>query len=304
MYQTHLRVLVYVLISFVYALTGKQSALPTFNAEINKNDTALKFTCRVFKIPIDNKLHFLVNKKSVNVMHFSNSKCYNKSRECSPETCYCSFKDFSFTWFYPVNASSIQNTFGVVINVATGNHGEVIKIQISVIYDTSSFINNGYTYEVVVPASEKKDKEKPNRNGDYENLQLTIIITITLMGCLCVAMISIILIVKRRTKTRYSSKAQVKKVIYDPISRHIAEDKKSYSKKAVDAHNRSHKFEINKTQVKIGSYDPISKDTEAYSRKEVDAHNPSDKYETNKPQVKIGIYDPISKDTDAYSTML
>lgn len=269
MYQTHLRVLIYVLISFVFALTGKQSSLPTFNAEINKNDTALKFTCRVFKIPIDNKLHFLVNKQSVNVMHFSNNKCYNKSRECSPETCYCSFKDFSFTWFYPVNASSIQNTFGVVINVATGNHGEVIKIQISVIYDTSSFINNGYTSEVVVPASEKKDKEKPNRNGDYENFNwdLQFEVIIATVGCLCV-MIScttIILILIGRKKTRYSSKAQVKKVIYNPISRHITEDKKPNSKKAVDAHIRSHKFEINETQEKIGMYDPILKNTEAYS---------------------------------------
>lgn len=124
------------LYSFILFFADGKLQIPTLNAEIIEADnlTSLKFECTVFTHP-KGSLHFLVDNKTVDVMRFANNKCYNKSSECTNGSCYCSYEDYSFIWYYTVNKYSIQSTFGVVMKITTAKHAEIIMITISGIYE-------------------------------------------------------------------------------------------------------------------------------------------------------------------------
>ncbi|CAG2255782.1 unnamed protein product [Mytilus edulis] len=178
--------------------------LPTFDAEVVEinHSTALKFKCTLFKRPVDSLLHFLVNRKSIVVMYFSNEKCFTKGTECKTDICDCSYNDYSFTWFYPVNSSIIGSAFGIVIKIATEENNKLMKLTLSGIYGKSGFIVNPSTYEEV-DFSIETNLDNTNPNEEYEHLKLQnriLIGSITAVVCIVVVVVIVVFLLKQKSK--------------------------------------------------------------------------------------------------------
>lgn len=183
-------------------LTDGSLFLPTFDAEVVRTNysTTLKFKCTVFQRPVDSLLHFLVNGKSVVVMYFSNERCFNKGTECNKDTCDCSYNDYSFTWFYPVNSSSFGSAFGVVTKIASEKNNEFMKLTLSGIYDKSGFKVNPSTCDEVT-YSKETDKKIPKPNDEYEHLNLKIGFLVGILSA-CTAVLCLVVVVQFKQQTK------------------------------------------------------------------------------------------------------
>lgn len=102
------------------------------------------FTCKLFKMTLDNSMVFLVNEKTIDILRFQNSNCYNIDGKCTERSCYCSIQTNTFRWLF-TSTSSLQNLiFQVQARFSNTTSGRITQDSLSRTFDGKSM----YTFNI------------------------------------------------------------------------------------------------------------------------------------------------------------
>lgn len=106
-----------------------------------------QFTCKLFQIPVDNSLTFLVNEKTVDILRFEKLDCYNIKGKCTENSCSCSLSTNTFQWFYSISTSLKKMIFEVQARYADMSTGKIVKVSLSRTFYSEGMHHMFYLYQ-------------------------------------------------------------------------------------------------------------------------------------------------------------
>lgn len=146
-----------------------------------------QFTCKLFQIPVDNSLTFLVNEKTVDILRFEKLDCYNIKGKCTENSCSCSLSTNTFQWFYSISTSLKKMIFEVQARYADMSTGKIVKVSLSRTFYSEDFGTLKMRTDTIRPGineSSWKDNKKSDIDmsvKDYQTVPLIVGIVFVLL---------------------------------------------------------------------------------------------------------------------------
>ncbi|VDI74306.1 Hypothetical predicted protein, partial [Mytilus galloprovincialis] len=158
-----------------------------------------QFTCKMFQIPVDNSLTFLVNEKTVDILRFEKLDCYNIKGKCTENSCSCSLSTNTFQWFYSISTSLKKMIFEVQARYADMSTGKIVKVSLSRTFYSEDFGTLKMRTDTIRPGineSSWKDNKKSDIDMSVKAYQ-TVPLIVGIVFVLLVSFVILIIIARQ-----------------------------------------------------------------------------------------------------------
>lgn len=164
-----------------------------------------QFTCKLFQIPVDKSLMFLVNERTVDILRFEKMNCYNIKGKCTESSCSCSLSNKTFQWFYSLSTHVKNWNFEVQARYANKSTGKIVNLSWSRTFQTEDFGILKLRTVTIRPGTNKtgwtdyKKLDIDMSNMNYQTVPKGILVIIV---ALSLTAVSLIVIICRRLKNK------------------------------------------------------------------------------------------------------
>ncbi|XP_071148470.1 uncharacterized protein [Mytilus edulis] len=163
------------------------------------NGFVFQFTCKLFQIPIDKSLMFLVNDRTVDILRFEKMDCYNIKGKCIQSSCSCSLSNKTFQWFHTIYAPMENWIFEVQARYTNTSTGKIVQLSWSRTFQTLEFGTLKFRTETIRPDTKETEWQGYTRatinmpNMGYQKVSEIIYSTFELLHWLILVILIILL---------------------------------------------------------------------------------------------------------------